>query len=41
MEKFTKTNCDYCGEDWGLRAELIDNIEALYNEFIKGTIYTS
>lgn len=35
LEKKTNVVCDYCGINWGLRCECIDNIEAIFEDFKK------
>ena len=33
LEELTKNSCDFCGENWGLRAEFLENLEDLYSNF--------
>jgi hypothetical protein len=33
LEELTKNSCDFCGDNWGLRAEFLENLEDLYSNF--------
>lgn len=35
LEKMTSVKCDYCGQNFGLRCELIDSIEVLFYGYLK------
>lgn len=35
LELMTKPTCDFCGKNWGLKCETIDNIETVFQKFIR------